>query len=316
MSEILQETTFIKNKIRNLPLFDMYSNFNSKKANQVLDCGSQLWFNLKEHTITGERKKVLDSMFTCKDRFCPFCNWRRSLKYSKLIYDFLSASSEGEARYANSRYIFLTLTVKNCHVSELRDMIKHMQSSFNKMTKYSSWKKSILGFIRVLEITVEKKRPDYVHPHFHILLNVPSSYFDTRKGLYLKKDDYASMWQKALNVGYKPVCDVRIVKSNKDKSANAAVVSEMCKYPLKDTDLSRLANSDFEILVKEMKGLRSINCGGSLKDALKKIDKIDDDLVHLEEGDVSHLWVVLERMLYQLENKGGNLNYYKKKPGT
>ena len=44
---------------------------------------------------------------------------------------------------------------------------------------------------------------------------------DPTNNLYLKKDDYAQMWQKALKVDYVPVCDVRIIKPNKEKNKSA-----------------------------------------------------------------------------------------------
>ena len=84
ITEILQEPSFKNTKIKTLPIIDRYMKFNSKKANQVLNCGQILWLTLKEHRLTLEQKLKLAEMYTCKDRFCPFCNWRRELKYKKV----------------------------------------------------------------------------------------------------------------------------------------------------------------------------------------------------------------------------------------
>lgn len=306
--KILQEKNFIKHKIRNLPLYDKYSLFNIKKANTILDCGKDLFFLLKEHTQTKERKLKLDSMYTCKDRFCPFCNWRRQMKYSKLIYNHLQ-----HLQHVRSyRFLFLTLTVKNCNINDLRTTIKHMQSSFNKMTRTKKFKDSIYGYLRVLEFTLEGNLSptDYYHPHFHVLLAVPTTYFKSTSGLYLKKDDYASMWKKALGVDYTPIVDVRIIKQNKDKSANSAVIAEICKYPLKDTDISKVNN--FEELTKQLKNVRNINAGGIMKNCLKKISVLDDDLVHIDDDKKDELWIIIEKLVYNFENRNGKLNYYLK----
>ena len=88
-SETLEDKSFLKHKKRTLPIYDKYNEFNTKKALNILECGSDLWFNLKEHITTKERFLKLDNMYTCKDRFCPFCNWRRQMKYSKMIYNHI-----------------------------------------------------------------------------------------------------------------------------------------------------------------------------------------------------------------------------------
>lgn len=305
-SKILKETSFNKHKKRTIPLYDKYYPFNLKKANNVLDCGSALWFNLKEHITTKERALKLESMFTCKDRFCPFCNWRRQLKYSKMIYNHIKALEEDK----KLRYIFLTLTVKNCELDDLRSTVNAMSRSFSNMTKTVRFKNSILGFLRVLEFTVQKDNANMMHPHFHILLAVSSGYFDTKKGKYINSKEWSAMWAKALKVDYTPVVDVRIVRPNKTKNANASVVAEMSKYPMKDTDIRRV--KDFENLTKQLKGIRNINAGGILKGILQKANVIDDDLVNTDEQERQELWVLIERILYSFENLDGKLNYYKK----
>ena len=303
----LKENKFKNNKIKNIAIYDKYIEFNFKKANKILECGQDLWFQLKENTQTFEQKLKLKSMFTCKDRFCPFCNWRRQMKYSKMIYNHLQDLQQDK----KLRYIFLTLTVKNCHIDNLRETITDMSKSFQRMKQTVKWKNSILGFLRVLEYTIQKDNQDMIHPHFHILLVVEPSYFNSRYNKYLKQSDFSSMWQKALRVDYVPSVDIRIIKPNKDKKADVAVISEMCKYPLKDTDISRLSVSNFEKLTQELKGIRNINAGGVLKNILKSVDKIDDDLIKIDNEN-DELWRVLrDNILYSFENRNGNLNYYK-----
>jgi len=307
---ILQENSFKKHKLRTLPIYDKYSQFNQKKANQVLECGEYLYFYLKEHQTTKERKLKLAEMYTCKDRFCPFCNWRRQMKYSKLIYSYLNELQEQK----KLRYIFLTLTVPNCHISDLRTTIQHMNKSFQRMKETVQWKNSILGFLRVLEFTVQKNNNNMFHPHFHIMLAVEPDYFVSTRGKYLSKDKFMKMWIKALRLDRDFLSvDIRIVKPNpkKDKSADASVVAEMCKYPLKDTDLTRV--SDFEELTKQLKNIRNINAGGILKGILNKTNKIDDNLINVDDEKKEELWIIIEKLLYSFENRDGQLNYFEKK---
>jgi hypothetical protein len=179
------------------------------------------------------------------------------------------------------------------------------------------WKNSILGYLRVLEYTVQRNDSSMIHPHFHVLLAVEPVYFDTRENKYIKQEEFGKMWQKALRVDYNPVVDIRIVKP-KSKCVNkkgellpySAVIAEMCKYPMKDTDISRLSDENFEKLVSQLKNIRNINAGGMLKGILKKTKKIDDDLVHIDEADDATLWREIKKVSYCFENRGNNLNYY------
>lgn len=311
ITDILQETDFKKAKIKTLPIYDRYMKFNPKKANQILDCGQTLWFNLKEHKITLEQKLKLAEMYTCKDRFCTFCNWRRELKYKKLIYSFLDALHAQKS----IRYIFLTLTVPNCHIDDLRATIQHMNKSFQRMSQTKRFKNSILGFLRVLEYTVEKKRKDYMHPHFHAMLAVDPNYFTDNR--YIPQKEFLEMWRAATRDETITSVDIRIVKP-KSKCVNekgellpyAAVVAEMCKYPLKDTDIASVTDENFEKLVLQLKNIRNINAGGILKGILKKTEKIDDDLVHTDETEDEALWRNIKKVSYCFETRENKLNYY------
>ena len=304
IEEILPEPSFKKAKIKTLPIYDKYISFNPKKANAVLDCGQILWFNLKEHMLTKEQKLKLAEMYTCKDRFCPFCNWRRQLKYSKLVYEYLDELQTKKSL----RYIFLTLTIPNCHIDDLRATIEHMNKSFQRFHQTKRFKNSILGYLRVLEYTVEKKRKDYIHPHFHILLAVEPRYFVDER--YINQKEFLQMWRDATRNQNITQVDIRIIKPNKDKNATASAVAEMCKYPLKDTDISKLTTEQFEKLVLQLKGIRNINAGGNLKNILKGTEKMDNDLVHIDDEHNDQLWKIIQKISYCFETREKKLNYY------
>ena len=210
----------------------------------------------------------------------------------------------------NVEFIFLTLTVPNCHIDDLRATIEHMNKSFQRMKETKRFQNSILGYLRVLEYTVEKKRKDYIHPHFHILLAVEPRYFVDER--YINQKEFLQMWRDATRNQNITQVDIRIIKPNKDKNATASAVAEMCKYPLKDTDISKLTSEQFEKFVLQLKGIRNINAGGNLKNILKGTEKMDNDLVHIDDEHNDQLWILLKKLLYEYRNEKGNRNFYLK----
>ena len=162
--------------------------------------------------------------------------------------------------------------------------------------------------MRVLEYTVEKKRKDYIHPHFHILLAVEPRYFIDKR--YINQQEFLQMWRDAYRDQNITQVDIRIIKPNKDKNATASAVAEMCKYPLKDTDISKLTSEQFEKFVLQLKGVRNINAGGNLKNILKSTEKIDNDLVHIDDENNEQLWKNIQKISYCFETREKKLNYY------
>ena len=296
MSEILQELSFKKNKDKTIPIYDKYIPFNPKKAEQVLNCGVSLWFHLKEHQITKEQKLKLAEMYTCKDRFCPFCNWRRQLKYSKLVYEYLDELQSQK----NLRYIFLTLTVPNCHIDDLRATIEHMNKSFQRFHQTKRFKNSILGYLRVLEYTVEKKRKDYIHPHFHILLAVEPRYFVDER--YINQKEFLQMWRDATRNQNITQVNIKKIKPKKNSNLTAlqSAVFEVAKYSVKHTDLVRKSDYVFTKILNQTRNMRFFSTGGILKEMINLL-KCDEDLIQFNK-DVEALWIEIEEEIYRWQN--------------
>ena len=296
MSEILQELSFKKNKDKTIPIYDKYIPFNPKKAEQVLNCGVSLWFHLKEHQITKEQKLKLAEMYTCKDRFCPFCNWRRQLKYSKLVYEYLDELQSQK----NLRYIFLTLTVPNCHIDDLRATIEHMNKSFQRFHQTKRFKNSILGYLRVLEYTVEKKRKDYIHPHFHILLAVEPRYFVDER--YINQKEFLQMWRDATRNQNITQVNIKKIKPKKNSNLTAlqSAVFEVAKYSVKHTDLVKKSDYVFTKILNQTRNMRFFSTGGILKEMINLL-KCDEDLIQFNK-DVEALWIEIEEEIYRWQN--------------
>lgn len=302
---VLDETDFKQKKLLQLPVIEKYQFFNQKKSNDIISCGRVLKFGLYQHLEDFSHSKKLEEMYTCKDRFCPFCNWRRARKLAIQSYNLLSAIQEKE----NIRYIFLTLTVKNPKLEDSRTIISQMNKSFKQMTKSIRYKNSIAGHCKILEIHPQEDNPYYTHPHFHVVLAVRSSYF---KNLYIKQDEWQEMWKNALKADYDPSVDVRIIKSNDENDPIAKVVAEAFKYPMKSKTLDSLSWQQFEELTKQLKGLRLLSYGGILKEyreALKLDDVEDGDLIY-EDKKVDALWKKIADMIFEYRSGDYGMDYY------
>jgi plasmid rolling circle replication initiator protein Rep len=190
---------------------------------------------------------------------------------------FFQAIPRVREAYPTARWVFLTLTVKNCPLEELRATLKAMNEGWKRLIERKSWPG--LGFVRSTEVT--RSKDGLAHPHFHALLLVPASYFSTG---YIKQDTWRELWQSAMRLDYLPVVDVRAVKPKKGTAegvdALAIAVLETLKYGVKESDL--MADPAWlQELTKQLHKSRAIAVGGVLKGFFKEDEP--EDLIHGED---------------------------------
>ncbi|WP_338206320.1 protein rep [Parageobacillus thermoglucosidasius] len=176
------------------------------KAEKVRHCGSSLKFNVCPE---GHEKRLAWANF-CRVRLCPMCAWRRSL----VIAHQIKAVAHEAVKRQPMRWLFLTLTIRNCPGDVLGDTISHLMKSWDRLTRRKAFTDVVVGWFRSLEITRNLLEDTY-HPHFHVLLGVKPSYFIKQKG-YLTTRDWVSLWRECLRVDYDPVCHVRVVRNKRN----------------------------------------------------------------------------------------------------
>lgn len=294
--EILQEYKFTEKKLQTNDIFFKFLDTGFKNEYEKMkQCGNFLEFSLKENQITKENKKKLAAANFCKNRFCPMCSWRRIRNITGQLKDAFDVIQKKQ----KVATLFLTLTIKNPDVKDLKSTIAKMNKAFKNMSDTKPFKNAVLGYFKSIEILGDKTPKGQAHPHFHILLIVKESYFKSRD--YLKKDDWAKMWQKSLKVDYEPTVDIRRIKSkNENFSDIDSAIIETVKYAVKHTELVKRTNEDFYYLYTQTKNLRFISAGGILKEHLNLI-KIDEDLINLKKESEA-LWIEIARLIYTFQN--------------
>lgn len=278
-------------------------------AERIGECAQLLTYALKSNDDGEVKLKLREARF-CRVRHCLVCQWRRSLMWRAR---FFKALPEIQFKYPTGRWIFVTLTVKNCELTNLRATLTWMNAAWSKLTRRKEF--PALGFVKSVEVT--RGIDGTAHPHFHCLMLVSAGYFS--RG-YLSHAKWTQLWQSCLKTDYAPILDVRVVKSTKTTSndaldaSNAAMAQAVCetlKYAVKPSDL--LADPDWlGELTKQLQKTRAISIGGCLKEFFSEDDPedlINGDIEEEEktddDGTISFDWASAIRR-YKKGNTRGN----------
>lgn len=268
-----------KLKQENIKIADVVREFDFDRSFKIRRCGTYLEY---EQNIETQKVKLVKSNF-CRERLCPLCAKRKSLKaYAEMkqSLEILENNKEG-IKY---KYLFLTLTIKNCSHEDLNDTVNLLLNSFNRMIRRKEFKNSIQGYYRNGEITYNIEE-DTFHPHIHCILAVNSNYFKSSN--YITKYKWQKLWQDCCDLDYLPILDIRQI----DILNNNNAVCEVTKYAVKFKSVLTDTDRDVKILESlhnAMYGKRLTTYGGIFKEARKKIKeqsiKIDSDVVMVEEN--------------------------------
>lgn len=277
-------------KQENLQLVKIYKTAREKNINLITD--SRL-FDLEHCADTllfaenAEGKKKLKSANFCRLRLCPMCQWRRSLKMFGQVQTITDKILE---RDKSTRFLFATFTVKNVDAENLETCINILNNKFlylvSKNKTFALAKKlkqNLLGYLKAVEVTYNTKDKTY-HPHLHVIFAVKSTFFKNKQN-YMTKKEWIELWQKALNVDYKPQTDIRAIKTNTGKA-----VAEVAKYPVKTAPILSLNDDEavevLKTLTLSLNKKRFVSYGGifkTIKQELKLQDvETDKDLVNTD----------------------------------
>ena len=286
--QVLKDTTkkgkdrrWRERKLQAIELAECLEKLGLRGFERVYQCAEVLKF----HQQDDGSLKLYQTWF-CKNRQCPICNWRRSLKYSAQLSKIIDQAIK---RKPKAKFLFLTLTIKNCGGEELDKTIKRMHKRFRNLMQYAKVKKNLLGFVRATEVSYNSSRGDY-HPHMHVMLMVKSTYFKNSDN-YISQEEWIAFWQKAMQLDYAPSVDIRKVYDRKGKGIVSAI-QETAKYPVKPIEIDVKDNDELlQVTYDLYHGLRRkrlLSFGGlfkEIKNELRLDDVEDGDLVNTNDDE-------------------------------
>jgi plasmid rolling circle replication initiator protein Rep len=250
---------------------------------RIQGCSGRLEFGY-DISQDGIPKLKLRSAFFCRVRTCPVCQWRRSLVWRAKAFQFLPKVVE---TYPKHRFIYLTLTIKNCPIGDLRTTLTSMNKAWAKLILRKKW--PAVGWIRSVEVT--RGQDDSAHPHFHCLLMVESGYFAGKN--YLSQASWTELWKDVMKIDYDPIVHVQAVKPKKNGDHDMlGAILETFKYSIKPSDLigdneKEIKENDKEWLIElttQLHKTRAVATGGILKEYLKDLENDEPvDLIHVNE---------------------------------
>jgi hypothetical protein len=290
----------VQAKLYSFPVIEHYyasSNPDHQKyAERILNCSNDINIRFSsEITPEGiEAYTSIEGARWCRVRQCPLCQFARVSKQRARLFKGFAGKD-----LSTQDYIFLTLTIRNIPLNQLRESLSQMTKAWNKMHQRRTFPSD--GFLRSMEVTMEREcllgdknkntGPPIrsadgqlkAHPHFHCLLRMKDGYFtdDFKKVMW-----WVEQWQSALGVDYGPSVSIRKVRPDKDQDFAKALL-ETIKYTVKPSDFGFYPESSEWLLgiTEQLHRLRSLSIGGSFSEicSQKELDKIEDTCGSSEE---------------------------------
>lgn len=252
----------------------------------------------------------------CRNRICPMCQWRRSLKTFAQVSQ---VTEELLKRKPDTQFLFLTLTIKNVSADELTsalDMLNkgllYLLASRNKreLKQLKEFKtKCLVGYIKAIEVTYNSKDNTF-HPHIHCIIAVKKDYFNNN-GLYISQSKWRMYWQKCLGVDYLPLVNVKKIKITTRFEYKA--IAEISKYPCKPFLVLKL---DFKIAIEVLQTFikilhkrRFLSFSPLFQEIRKelRLQDVEDentDLIHIDDEDEPKLNII-SYTLYRYKSIAG-----------
>jgi hypothetical protein len=205
--------------------------FIAKKAARIETCAA----NQRHRLLTrpGHPSVIVSANSrACLSRDCMSCASRSAKAQARDIMDLMEYVWRLSA---GAIPLMLTCTSRNQPLDQTGAMVIEHQRALKAFFAYDRIIRSILGQFGNIEIDFEHRDGRFfAHVHSHHIVMVEAGALSDHR--YIRQPEWVALWQRALRVSYKPILDVRRIKSRDGLSTDPDTirggVREVCKYCL------------------------------------------------------------------------------------
>lgn len=263
----------------------LMSAYDPDRAALIRGCGTYL-----EFVKVPDNSLKLHKANFCRQRLCPMCQWRRSIK--------LRAQADQTYKVLMERgyqHVFLTLTQRNSPPEDLKRDTDNLMAALRRFQRSAFYSRAVRGSYRALEITYNADKNTY-HPHIHMLLTVDGNYFRRGNPDYMTHKELVKVWRDCARLDYDPRVHIEGIHPRNGQTMTGAC-AEMCKYPTKTAQFAtaeQLMYADYAL-----RGRRLIQWAGVAADVRRELDLDDVETGNLiQTTDLAAGDVPLETVVY------------------
>ncbi|SVM07254.1 protein rep [Klebsiella pneumoniae] len=235
--------TLNRRKAENLKLSSIYQKIGqADRAHRVAFCCSYRYM-----LVDSEQRAHNVHTVRCRDRHCVECAKIKSWIYQSRLKR--TAIEKIKSDFKTDEFLFLTFTVKNPKVTQMRKNMRAMSRAFGMFLQLKGMKNIFRGGIRTFEVTrnYAERLKNHCHPHIHAIAQTQQNPFDLFISLIVDEEIKA------------------IKKEFRNKRKNADLVNKAINKVIKKYD--NLTENKKNELVKVFFEKKWTNC---LKKCLEK----------------------------------------------
>jgi plasmid rolling circle replication initiator protein Rep len=308
------EVPWVSKKLRGIPVAESFSRQGDEdRADRMRYCGSCLEFlkmvkAVEDGTADAKTKYKLFRAYLCKDRFCPMCAWRRSLRTLYVLVKCIERVFKIRPKLVP---LLLTVSIPSprATVSDLSRGLDVALEGWKRLMNDRRVKAAVEGWFRSLELTHNVVK-DTIHVHIHALLLVPYEKYLHRKLTYIDHTEWLELWRRAARDERITQVDIRRAKDKSGKKSAKGTslpgyMLELSKYITKDDSFifedDELTDRMLSVLSRALRKRRFHSSGGIMKKIAAELalldEEGDEDLMKVWDGDDSEGWKVVAALL-------------------
>ncbi|HHU1435733.1 TPA: protein rep [Escherichia coli] len=166
--------TLNRRKKENINLSKIYNKIGQQdRAHRVAFCCSYRYM-----LVDSEKRAHNVHTVRCRDRHCSECQKIKSWIYQSRLKR--TAIEKIKSDFKSDEFLFLTFTLKNPKVTQMRKAMRTMSQAFGMLTRRKPFSEIFRGGIRTFEVTrnYAERLKNHCHPHIHAIAQTKSDAFN------------------------------------------------------------------------------------------------------------------------------------------